>query len=116
MTCDLALDRPDPAVERGGVLEQLRGPGEELLAAARQRHPGRIAREELDAELVLERLDLRGQRGLAQMEPLRRPGQVTELGDSDKASKLIELHGFNREHPDGKTGIRQDCCVAPTSV
>ena len=86
MAGDRAFHRAGLAVQRGGVGEDLGRLREQPLAGRRERHPGRAAFEQLHAELVLERLDLGAQRGLAQVQPLGGPGEMAGFGDGDKAA------------------------------
>ena len=67
--------------------------GRSLRPAGRQHHAARDALEQRDAELVLQRLDLRADGRLADVQLLRGARQVTEFGDGGKAAQLVELHG-----------------------
>ena len=82
----LALDRARAAAQRLRGIEDLLGGGQELAARGRQHHAARDALEQRDAELVLERLDLRAHRGLADVQPLGGARQMTELGDGSEAA------------------------------
>src|SRR5690348_3577958 len=67
---------------------------QQLAAGSGQRHAACTALEQRDVELVLERLDLRRQRWLADMKPLGGTRQLAELGDCRESLKLVQLHGF----------------------
>src|SRR6185295_3049376 len=50
------------------------------------------AAQQLDAELLLERLDLAAQGRLRDVEPLARDREAAKLGDVREIAKLIEVH------------------------
>ncbi len=81
MAGDRALHGTCLPVQRGRIRQDLGRFREQALAGGCQCHPGRAALEELYAKLVLERLDLRAQCRLAQVQPLGCAGEVTEFGD-----------------------------------
>ena len=68
------------------AVEHLFRGGQELAARGGQHHAARHALEQRDAELVLERLDLRADRRLADVQPLGGAGQVARA--SATAAKL----------------------------
>ena len=83
-------------------VDDLRGLREKAPAGRRQRHPGRRAFEERDAEPLFERLDVPGDRRLAQMQRFGRSCEVTELGNRDESAQLIEIQRASRRgngHP-----------------
>ena len=82
----VALDRLGETAKRGGLGHDLAGRRQELASCGGQRHPGASALEQRDAERLLERPDLGGQRRLADVQPLGRPGQVTQFGDGCEAA------------------------------
>jgi hypothetical protein len=65
---------------------------EEHAARLRGRDAARPAVEHLDAELLLEVLDLVGERGLGDPEPRRGALEAALLEDGDEALQLIQLH------------------------
>ena len=54
----------------------------------------RLAPEELDVELGLERLDLLAERRLLHAQPLGRPGDMLLLGDGDEIAEMTQLHAI----------------------
>ena len=68
------------------------GLGQQTLTRRGQRHARRRALEQREIELVFERLDLRGQRRLADVQLLRRAGQMARFGYGGKTSEAIEIH------------------------
>jgi hypothetical protein len=58
----------------------------ETLARGGEQHPAGATLEQLDFELLLERLDLSAERGLTDVQFVRGSGEVAELGDGDKAA------------------------------
>ena len=70
-------------------VHDLRRLREEAAAGRRQRHSGRRALEEGDAEALFQRLDVPGDRGLAQMQRLGRSREVTELCNGHESAQLI---------------------------
>ena len=85
----LALERAGAAAQRLRGVDHLFGGGQEPAAGGREHHAAGDALEQADAELVLERLDLGADGGLADMQALRGPGEVPELGDRGKAAQLV---------------------------
>ena len=68
--------------------------GQERLAVRRECHqalPGPAVEQE-DAELAFEQAHLTAQRGLGQMQPLRRLGEVALLGHRHHVAELMQLH------------------------
>ncbi len=66
----------------------------ERLAVSRERHetlPGPAVKEE-DTQLALEEADLTAQRGLREMQPLRRLREVAILGHRHHIAELMQLH------------------------
>ena len=80
------------ARKRTGGSDDRRRFRQQLLAGGGQRHAAWCPLEQRDAQLVLERFDLRRERGLTDMQLLGRAGQMPELGNGREASQLIELH------------------------
>ena len=72
--------------------DDLLGFDEKAAARRRQCHSTGRTLEKRHPELLLERLDVAGQRRLAQVQGLGRPGQMAELGDLDEGAKMIEVH------------------------
>ena len=73
------------SVRKGlGCREHLLGLRQQPLPPDGQLHPARRPVEQRHAELVLERLDLGAQRGLADVQSLGGPGQVAGLGHDTK--------------------------------
>ena len=85
------LDAAEMA-QRLGRREHLFDLGQQPAAGGGQHHPGRGAFEQHHAQLVLECLDLRAEGGLADVQALGGPGDVTDFRNDRKASQLIELH------------------------
>lgn len=74
------------------VLEKRRARGEEI-------HSARRTNEERGADLVLERTDLPAHGGLGHMKALRRPTDVTLLGDGNEVADLRETHDSSVPSP-----------------
>ena len=76
-----------PAGCAGALDDLLPGGGD-----ARQVAP--LAHEDLEAELVLEQLDLLAHPGLRGVQLVRRGGDVeTALGDGGEVTQLVQFHG-----------------------
>jgi hypothetical protein len=57
----------------------------------------RFSAEELHIELAFDRLDALTERRLLHAKPLRRPGDVSFLGNSDEILQVPEFHGIFRQ-------------------
>ena len=66
--------------------------GEQRRAGVGQLDAARLAAEQLNIELSLQRANLLAERGLLHAEPFRRPRDMLFLGDGDEISKVPELH------------------------
>ena len=64
-----------------------------LPPGRRQLHPLGAAREQREAQLLLERLDLLADRRLRHVASLRRLGEAQRVGHGDKVLKLRRAHG-----------------------
>ncbi len=94
---DFAADRARMAAQRLRAGDDALGVGQELAPGRRQHHAARRPLEQRDAELVLQRLDLRADGRLADVQLLGGPRQLAEFGDRRKAAQLVELHGWARD-------------------
>jgi hypothetical protein len=65
---------------------------EERGAGRRQLHLPPRSVEQQDPELLLEQLDLPAEGRLRDLHPLRRPPEVTLLGDRNEIAQVAELH------------------------
>ena len=80
------FERLGEAAERGRLRHDFARGGQELASRRGKGHPGASALEQGDAERLLERANLGGQGRLADVQPLGRPGQVTQFGDGCEAA------------------------------
>src|SRR5690349_20102667 len=53
--------------------------------------------EQLDPDLSLQVADLPGERGLREVQPLRRAHERPLFGDRDEVAKVTQLHGRSRD-------------------
>src|SRR5262245_26711169 len=82
---DLVAGALDVAQAAGRAIEQ-------LLPRLGQSNAGVGAGEQRDIELVLEPLDVAGQRRLRDVKMRRRTGDAAEFGDADEVVQAAELH------------------------
>ena len=81
----LALGGPARALERASPLRhEPFALHAQHPAGLSQRDAGRPALEQRGADARLELLDLAAERGLADVQPRRRPAEVTRLGDGEE--------------------------------
>lgn len=66
---------------------------EQGQAGFRRLDPAGRAEKELGAQFLFEDLDLPAQGGLGDVEGLRRPAEIPELGDIDEITNLSDVHG-----------------------
>jgi hypothetical protein len=66
---------------------------QDLLALLGQNHAAAMAREQPDAQLLLEQPHLTAEGGLGDVQPIGCLAETAELGDVDERAKLGELHG-----------------------
>ncbi len=78
--------------QRFGIDEQTSGPAEQLLTSGAQEHAPALATEQLNAELLLEGLQLTRQRRLADVEPVGGPTDATRVDDGDESPELRQIH------------------------
>src|SRR5205823_2989842 len=71
------------------------GAGEQLLSGLSQVDASPVAHKQLNAELMLQRTDLRAQWRLRDMQPRGRPCKIEILGDGDEVAKVAQLHAAN---------------------
>ncbi len=89
-----AAERPCFGARRFHVGQDAADEREERLPVGRERHealPG-SAVEQQDAQLAFEQAHLTAQRGLGQMQPLRRLREVALLRHRHDIAELMELH------------------------
>ena len=68
--------------------------GEQAPAGRRKRHARTTSvSNSVDAEPFLQRLDVPGDGGLAQMQRFGGPREVAELGNGNESAKLVEIQG-----------------------
>lgn len=77
----LVPQRGRRALDVGGRRERAFRVRQQRLAVAREREPARRAREQRDAERLLQMLDLQAHRGLRQMQLRGRARQIAFAGD-----------------------------------
>src|SRR6185312_6060823 len=68
--------------------------GEEQAAGLGELDAAPVALQELGSELALDRLYLERQRRLADIQPLRRAGEMQLLGQHHEIAELPEVHGL----------------------
>ena len=96
--------QPDPPAAQLGQLLHLvpgrvrvgqdaAGQRQQRLAGVGERDVAAGPAEQVRAQLPLQRLDLLGERGLGDVDPLGGPGEVPGLGDRHEVVELLELHG-----------------------
>ena len=78
------------------VLQQPPGPVEQRLARDRQLDAVRGAAQEIAAQQQLEPADLTAERGLGEVEAVRRAPEVELLGDGDERSEVTQLDRVGR--------------------
>jgi enoyl-CoA hydratase len=81
----------DPAAVRD-ALERLDGVGEEGVARLGELHPARRPDEERRAQVGLELFQARGERGLGDEQPVRRPADGSDPRDLDEGLELRQKH------------------------
>ncbi len=86
---DAGGDLPGP-VGRG---QDRAGLGQQALTGRRQPYMPRRAVQKLHAEFPLQPLDLLADRGLHDVQPLRRPPEAKFLRDGDEIGQLPDFHG-----------------------
>ena len=74
------------------LIEDPAGPGQEQLARVSQRHPAGRALQQRRAKFGLEPPDLRGHRGLRDVQPLRSPAEAAVTHHRVEVDKLPQLH------------------------
>src|SRR5262245_33502540 len=77
------------------VCERRTGAIKEAAASIRQLDAARHAAEQLQFDLLLDRLDEAAERRLRNTKPLRRTGDVPFFGDGDEAAEMPEFHCHN---------------------
>src|SRR5262245_33625289 len=77
------------------VCERRAGAIKEAAAGIRQLDAARHAAEQLQIDLLLDRLDEAAERRLRNTKPLRRTGDVPFFGDGDEAAQVPEFHCHN---------------------
>lgn len=87
-----ALEGPRLGLERLACGENLACLGQQALASGGQRHARRGSLKQRQVEFVFERLDLGGQRRLADVQLLGRAGQMARFGNGGETSEAIEIH------------------------
>jgi len=75
------------------IVEDLPRGGEELLPFARHRHAAARPREDRHAQLLLERAERFGQRGLRHEQPPRRLADRAGRRDGVRVFQLLQCHG-----------------------
>ena len=75
-----------------GLAEDHPGPLHDLLAGVGEQDVARAALDERDAELLLQLLDLRRQRRLADEARLGRPAEVAVVGHGDQVLEVAQVH------------------------
>jgi len=73
-------------------------PMQQARAGSGQRHSVCGALEQREIELLFERLELRAERGLAQVQLFRGPGELACFSDGDKTAQLVKLHRLSPFH------------------
>ena len=89
----LALHRPHLDARLVEFAEQLQRMGVETLPGGRRLDAPGGALEQLQAERILELLDLHRQPGLGRVDPFGRRGERAFLVDHDEGRYLLQLHG-----------------------
>ncbi len=67
------------------------GTGDDLLAGVGQGNPPRLTLDELYAQVLLQLLQLGGERGLAHEAALGRAAEVARVGDRDEIPEILQL-------------------------
>jgi hypothetical protein len=73
---------------------------QEHVTGGGEQHPSRRAREELDAEALLEGAHVPAERGLRQMQPVGRRADAALFGDGDEVDEMLELDHGCLDRPD----------------
>src|SRR5690242_1779874 len=77
-------------------LEDAPGPRDDFLAGRGEGYPLRGALDELHAEVVLELLELRRERGLADEAAFGRAPEVARIGQGDEVAEVLEFQVCHR--------------------
>ncbi|MCY1547882.1 hypothetical protein D9M68_839620 [compost metagenome] len=96
----LVLDLADALGHRlqlGGLGQQLQRVGVEVAPGVGQLERARVALEQLHAQVILQLLDLARQRGLGDMQPLGRAGEVAFLCHGHEVTQVPQFHDYTSQ-------------------